>query len=125
MEPLQVIIVSVVDTYSCPVVKVRVAGAVVLVVALLMDVRVRVAVQDGHGHFVDYGLAGKAADVIVGQPTSRLEQTIVTSGLIGLEWAQVVSFDEANELALIHTRIFFAAPKFREDSDTLNLNLLL
>ena len=116
LESLQVVVVSVVDTNSCPVVKVRLAGAVVLIVAFLMDVRVRVAVQDGHGHVVDNGGAGAgvAVDAVVGQPASRLEQPVVASGLVGLKWAQVVSVDEGDQLALVQARIFAAAPNFNK-----------
>lgn len=52
LEPLQVIPVSVVDPNCKPIIEEGFAGAVVLVVALLSDVRMGVAVQDGDGHVV-------------------------------------------------------------------------
>ena len=52
LEPLEVILLSVVDAEGVPVHEEVLARAVLLVHAVLVDVRVRVAVQDRHGHVV-------------------------------------------------------------------------
>ena len=94
-------------------VKESLARTVVSIVSALVNVRMRVAVEDGDSHVVqnpsaNIGCIGVKS--VVSESAGWFEQAIIASGNVGLDGTQESTFDQGIHLTAIKTRIFFTAP---------------
>jgi hypothetical protein len=97
LKSLQVIILGIVNTKSVSQVKEGLARTVISIFTALVNMRMGVAVQDGHSHVVDESVsratAGVGQKAVEAKPAGWLKQAVLARGGIGLERAEVGSLN--------------------------------
>jgi hypothetical protein len=88
---------------------------VIGIAATLVNVRVRVTVDNGNSQVVHQNNIGVGTSVvvksIVSHTAGRFKQAIMAGGRIGLDWGQIITPGKGKCLAASKTGIFIATPE--------------